>query len=355
MNNFKIACLGGDGIGPEVVEQATKVLKSIGERFNIDFEIKQGLIGACAIDELNNPYPKQTHDLCLESDAVLLGAVGEPKYDNNPKISIRPEQGLLKMRKDLEIFANIRPIKPFKNILKSSTLKEEVIKNVDFIVIRELTGGIYFGSPRGRSEDGSRAFDTCVYKENEIKRIYDLAIEFANKRDKKLTIVDKANVLATSRLWRELSNKYEKKNTHIEHEYMFVDNAAMQLVLNPSKFDIILTENMFGDILTDLASVISGSLGLIPSASIGDKTSVFEPIHGSYPQAKGKDIANPLATILSVSLMLDNFGLKKASQAIECSVIKSIEKGFVTEDLDKSKGRKTSEVGDWIANDILKG
>jgi len=352
--SYKIAVLAGDGIGPEIVAQARKVLDAIAEKFNHQFEYTEALIGASAIDAHGTPYPDETHELCMNSDAVLFGAIGDPKYDNDPNAKVRPEQGLLAMRQKLGLYANLRPLEPFKALLHRSPLKTKLLEGVDFLCIRELTGGIYFGRPQGRSEDGNTAYDTCVYTAEEVERIVRLGFEFAGKRRKKLTVVDKANVLATSRLWREIAQKLEPEYPEIEVEYMFVDNAAMQIITWPKRFDVMVTENMFGDILTDEASVISGSLGMLPSASIGVHTSIFEPIHGSYPQAAGKNIANPCATVLSAAMMLDHaFGLKQESALVRLAVEKSIEANFVTEDLaEGGKAFSTTEVGDWLVNFI---
>lgn len=350
---YKIATLPGDGIGPEIVEQAVKVLKAIGQEFQHDFQFEHGLVGACAIEAVGNPFPNDTFQLCLDSDAVLFGAIGDPKYDNDPKAKVRPEQGLLAMRQKLGLYANIRPVKTFVSLIHKSPLRAEIIQDVDFVVIRELTGGIYFGEPRGRSEDGNKAYDTCVYTRKEIEQIISLALDYAQKRSKKLTVVDKANVLASSRLWREIAQEMEKTNTDIAMDYMFVDNAAMQLIQWPKHFDVIVTENMFGDILSDEASVITGSLGLLPSASVGTHTAVFEPIHGSYPQAAGKDIANPVATILSAAMMLElSFNLMDEAKAVRDAVDASLERGIVTEDISEGKNFKTSEVGDWLSSYI---
>ncbi|MEG2820233.1 MAG: 3-isopropylmalate dehydrogenase, partial [Muribaculaceae bacterium] len=296
---MKIAVLPGDGIGPEIVSVALDVTKAICQKFNHELTYETALVGACAIDAIGDPYPESTHQLCLNSDAVLFGAIGSPKYDNDPSAKVRPEQGLLGMRKKLGLFANIRPVTTFPSLIYKSPLRADLIDGADFMCIRELTGGLYFGKPQGRSEDGNTAYDTCIYSRYEIERIVRLSYEYARKRRKKLTIVDKANVLATSRLWREVSKELMKEYLDVETEFLFVDNAAMRMIQWPKDFDVIVTENMFGDILTDEGSVITGSLGMLPSASIGIHTSVFEPIHGSYPQAAGKNIANPLATILS--------------------------------------------------------
>jgi len=350
---FNIATLPGDGIGPEIVEQAKKVLTAIGKKYNHTFHFELGYVGSIAIDKTGNPYPDETHELCMRSDAVLFGSIGDPKYDNNPKAKVRPEQGLLAMRKKLGLYANIRPVITFPSLLDKSPLKRELIEGADFVVIRELTGGIYFGQPRGRSEDLNTAFDTCVYTREEIERIVKLAFDYALKRNKKLTSVDKANVLGTSRLWREIVQELAPLYPEVEVEHMFVDNVAMQIIQWPKRFDVMVTENMFGDILSDESSVITGSLGMLPSASVGIHTSVFEPIHGSYPQAAGKDIANPCATILSAAMLLDSLNLTEEAEVIRRAVNASLDANFVTEDIDKKVSKKTSEVGDWITAKVL--
>lgn len=351
--NYKIAVLPGDGIGPEIIEQAIKVLEATGKKFNHSFQFTEALVGAAAIDRVGDPFPEDTFQLCLNSDAVLFGAIGDPKFDNDPKAKVRPEQGLLAMRKKLGLFANIRPVSTFKSLIHKSPLRRDLVEGADFVVIRELTGGIYFGEPRGRSEDGQKAYDTCIYTREEIERIVKLGFEYAGKRNKKLTVVDKANVLASSRLWRETVQEMAPDYKDIAVDYMFVDNAAMQIIQWPKKFDVMVTENMFGDILSDEASVITGSLGLLPSASIGIHTSVFEPIHGSYPQAAGKNIANPLATVLSAAMLLEvGLDLISEAQAIRDAVDRSMEEGIVTEDIATEKAYKTSEVGDWLAQKL---
>lgn len=350
--NFKIGVLPGDGIGPEIVEQAIKVLNAIGKKYSHSFDYTHAPVGAMAIDQTGDPYPEATHEVCMNSDAVLFGAIGDPKYDNDPKAKVRPEQGLLAMRKKLGLYANIRPVSTFSSLIDKSPLRTDIVEGADLVVVRELTGGIYFGE-KGRSEDLKKAFDTCTYTTEEIERILKLAFSYARKRDKRLTVVDKANVLATSRLWRETAQAMEPEYKDIEVDYMFVDNAAMQLIQWPKKFDVMVTENMFGDILSDEASVITGSLGLLPSASVGIHTSVFEPIHGSYPQAAGKDIANPLATVLSAAMLLESLDLLEEAKVIRAAVDKSLAEGIVTEDIAKgSKAYKTSEVGDWLAENI---
>lgn len=344
-----IAVLPGDGIGPEIVEQAIKVLNAVAQKYGHVFEYKEALVGAAAIDAVNDPYPQETHDICLSSDAILFGAIGDPKYDNDPSAKIRPEQGLLKMRESLGLYANIRPVKCFKALVNASPLKPEIVDGVDFVVVRELISGIYFGKPRGRSEDGEIAYDTCVYNKSEVKRITEKAFEFARNRRKKVTMLDKANVLATSRLWREVVTAYGKDNTDVQLECNFIDSAAMHVIQDPRRFDVILTSNLFGDIISDEASVITGSLGILPSASLGEHSAMYEPIHGSYPQAKGKNIANPMATILSAAMMLEySFGLLEEAKAIESAVEKALELGYVTEDINKGQFG-TKEVGDKIA------
>jgi len=353
--NINLAVLPGDGIGPEIIEQAKKVVVAVCEKYNHTVSFKFGLVGAAAIDRTGSPLPDETLSLCKSSDAVLFGAIGDPKYDADPSLKVRPEQGLLAMRKELGLYANIRPVTTFPSLLDKSPLKKEIVKGADIIMVRELTGGIYFGKPQGRSEDGNTAYDSCVYSRFEIERVLKVAFDYAMSRKHKVTVVDKANVLATSRLWRETALETAKAYSGLEVEFMFVDNAAMQLIQNPGRFDVIVTENMFGDILSDEASVITGSLGLLPSASVGLFTSVFEPIHGSYPQAAGKNIANPLGTILSAAMMFDlAFKLKKEAEMIRQAVEKSIEENIVTEDLSRTNSKSTSEVGDWISSYILK-
>lgn len=346
----KIAVLPGDGIGPEVTQQAIKVLDAVARRFGHSFIYAEGLVGAAAIDVNGDPFPEATEKICQQSDAILFGAIGHPKYDNDPKAKVRPEQGLLAMRKKLGLFANVRPVKSYKALLPISPLKEEIIDGTDFVVFRELTGGIYFGQPRGRSEDGKSAFDTCNYSVDEITRVTRLAFEAARLRKKRVTLVDKANVLATSRLWRETVQELAKEYSDVTLDFMFVDNAAMKIIQNPRDFDVVLTENMFGDIITDEASVIAGSLGMLPSASIGLQQSLFEPIHGSYPQAAGKNIANPFGAILSAAMMLEySFGLIEESNSIKEAVLQAMDEGFVTEDINKEAAMGTEQVGDKVA------
>ena len=351
---LNLSILPGDGIGPEVVSVALNVVKKVCERFGHSLTYDSALVGACAIDACGDPYPEDTHALCMKADAVLFGAVGDPRFDNNPTSKVRPEQGLLAMRKKLGLYANLRPVETYPSLVGQSPLKEEVVSGADFLCIRELTGGMYFGE-KGRKENGTVAYDTCIYSTEEIRRILKLAFEYAMRRRKHLTVVDKANVLESSRLWREVAQSMEKDYPEVKTDYMFVDNAAMQLVRCPKFFDVMVTENTFGDILTDEASVIAGSMGLLASASIGTHTSLFEPIHGSYPQAAGKDIANPLAAVLSAAMMFEYaFNAKEEGATIRRAVAASLEAGIVTEDLAAkgAKAYKTSEVGKWLCDYI---
>ncbi|MGA1029897.1 MAG: 3-isopropylmalate dehydrogenase [Flavobacteriaceae bacterium] len=348
-----IALLAGDGIGPEVIEQAVKVCDAVAQKFNHEITWMPALTGAAAIEAVGDPYPDETHETCLAADAVLFGAIGHPRFDNDPSAKVRPEQGLLKMRQKLGLFANVRPTFTFPSLLDKSPLKKERIEGTDLVFLRELTGGIYFGE-RGRKDNGNTAFDTCTYTREEIKRLAKKGFELAMSRSKKLCCVDKANVLESSRLWRETVQAMEKDYPEVEVSYEFVDAVAMRLVQWPNSYDVLITENLFGDILTDEASVISGSMGLMPSASVGEKTSLFEPIHGSFPQAAGKDIANPLATVLSAAMLFEMaFGLKEEADCIRKVVDLSLAQGVVTEDLaEEGKAYKTSEVGDFLAEHI---
>ncbi|MBL8012323.1 MAG: 3-isopropylmalate dehydrogenase [Candidatus Omnitrophica bacterium] len=346
---YKIAVLPGDGIGTEVTAQSIKVLNMIAETYGHHFEYTGGLIGAVAIDQTGSALPPETVEICMESDAVLFGAVGHPKYDNDPDAKVRPEQGILGIRKALQLFANIRPINTYPALYELSPLKKERLAEVDFIIFRELTGGIYFGA-KETAADGSSASDNCVYSRKEIERIARLAFDYAAKRKKKVTLVDKANVLETSRLWRKVVREITADYPEIEVDYMFVDNAAMQILLNPQQFDIMLTENMFGDILSDEASVLSGSLGMLPSASVGRGTALFEPIHGSYPQAAGKDIANPTGSILSAAMMLDHFGLQREAEVVRNAVEWLLDNNFVTKDIDPINFYFTSTIGDLVSD-----
>lgn len=349
---LNIALLAGDGIGPEVIDQAVKVSDAVAAKFGHEITWKPALTGAAAIDAVGEPYPDSTHDICVASDAVLFGAIGHPRYDNDPSATVRPEQGLLKMRKKLGLFANVRPTFTFPSLLDKSPLKRERIEGTDLVFLRELTGGIYFGE-KGRRDGGKTAFDNCVYTRAEVQRLAKKGFELALTRSKKLCCVDKANVLETSRLWRETVQAMEKDYPEVEVSYEFVDAVAMRLVQWPNSYDVLITENLFGDILTDEASVISGSMGLMPSASVGTENALFEPIHGSYPQATGLNIANPMATVLSAAMMFENFGLQEEGKAIRGVVNDALSKGIVTEDLaDGGKAYGTNEVGDYLASNI---
>lgn len=333
MKTYKIAVLAGDGVGPEVMTCATSVLDAVAKIRNYQFEYQDALIGHCAIEATGEPLPDATLDICKKSDAILLGAVGDPSYDNNPKLTVRPEQGLLKIRKSLGLYANIRPVKIFKALASASSLKPEILEGTDILFFRELTGGIYFGD-RKRSEDGMEAIDTMCYDKTEVERIARKAFDAAMTRNKKVHSIDKANVLESSRLWREVAQEVAKDYPEVELVHMFVDNAAMQLIKNPKQFDVVLTGNMFGDILTDEASQISGSLGMLPSASVGNEVGLFEPIHGSAPDIAGKNIVNPLAMILSVALMLDSsFGDKTGHDIIVNAVHQLLDEGYRTMDI----------------------
>ncbi len=351
---YKIAVLPGDGIGPEIIAEAVKVLDAIAVKFGHKFYYRYGLIGGAAMRQGMDPYSQETHDICSEADAILFGAIGDPLYDNNPDAKVRPEQGLLSMRKKLGLYANLRPVKMYPELVNFSPLKEERILGADLLVVRELTGGLYFGEPRELRKDGTEAIDTCVYSVAEIERITHVAFKLARTRRKKVTLVDKANVLETSRLWRRVVTRLAAGYPDIELDFMFVDNTAMQLIINPSRFDVILTENLFGDILSDEASVISGSIGLLPSASIGDEVPLFEPIHGSYPDGAGKNVANPLATILSAAMLLrTGLNLHAEAEAVEAAVEETIRQKVLTWDLNRDNPSGTSQVGDFVAG-ILK-
>ena len=344
-----IAVINGDGIGPEVTRQSVAILDAVAEKFGHEFNYTYCLMGAVAIDATGNPLPDETIEICLESDAILFGAIGHPKYDNDPTAKVRPEQGLLKLRKSLQLFANIRPINTYAALHHLSPLKNKQLEAVDFVIFRELTGGIYFGK-KETNEDQSWASDECSYSKDEIERVSHLAFKYAQQRKKKLTLVDKANVLETSRLWRKVVQDIAPQYADVKVDFLFVDNAAMQIILNPKQFDVILTENMFGDIISDEASVITGSLGLLPSASVGNSVALFEPIHGSYPQAAGKDIANPLGSILSAAMMLDHFGLQKEAELVREAVDWTLMNGFVTKDIDPVNFYFTTTIGELIGD-----
>ena len=352
---LNIAKLPGDGIGPEVVEEAAKAVEAVCRKYGHEVSWHFAYAGACAIDRFGNAFPEETYRTCLDADAVLFGAVGDPKYDNDPTAKVRPEQGLLAMRKQLGLYANLRPVETFKSLVHKSPLKEELVDGADFLVLRELTGGMYFGE-KGRLDGGDTAYDTNIYHRYEIERILKQAFTYAMQRRRHLTVVDKANVLESSRLWRQVAQEMAPLYPEVTTDYMFVDNAAMKLITGPKFFDVVVTENTFGDILTDEASVVSGSMGLLASASIGEKTGVYEPIHGSWPQAAGKGIANPVAAILSAAMMFEYaFGMMAEGKTIRQVVAESLAAGVVTDDLaDGGKAYSTSQVGDWIAERIEK-
>lgn len=347
-----IAVLAGDGIGPEVTSEAIKVLKAVATEFDHTFIFTPAKVGAIAIDQTGSPLPEETLEVCKNSNAILFGAIGDPKYDNNPDAKVRPEQGLLKLRKDLGLYANIRPVKAYDSLVKKSPLKKSIIKGTDISIYRELTGGIYFGK-KFLSEDGNVASDLCEYARYEIERIAHLAFKAAQNRNRKVTLVDKANVLESSRLWRKVVKEVASSYEDVQLDFLFIDNAAMQMILNPKQFDVLLTDNLFGDIISDEASVIGGSIGLLASASVGDKYAMFEPIHGSFPQATNKGIANPVAAILSAAMLLDHFGLFEEASRIREAVDKSLQLSITTPDLDsKYDNITTSKVGDFIEDYI---
>lgn len=350
---LNIAVLAGDGIGPEIMKQGVAVMDAIAKRFNHQFVYHEAICGAHAIDEVGDPYPDDTHQVCMQADAVLFAAVGDLKYDNNPAAKVRPEQGLLAMRKQLGLFANIRPVATFDCLIHKSPLKDELLRGADFIVIRELTGGMYFGE---KYEDDDMAFDTDIYTRPEIERILKVAFECAQTRKKHLTVVDKANVLASSRLWRKIAKEMESQYPDVTTDYMFIDNASMRVLTEPRFFDVIVTENTFGDILTDETSCITGSMGLQPSASLGLHTPLFEPVHGSWPQAAGQNIANPLAQILSVAMLLEHFGLSEEGNLVRAAVDASLQANVRTPEIQVEEGPLygTKEVGDWIVEYIKK-
>lgn len=350
---LKIAVLAGDGIGPEIMKQGVAVLDAVAARFNHEVEYKEALAGAAAIDAVGDPFPEETFETCKAADAVLFAAVGDPRFDNDPTAKVRPEQGLLAMRKKLGLFANIRPVQTFKCLLHMSPLKDELVKGADFVCIRELTGGMYFGE---KYQDNDKAYDTDLYTRPEIERILRVGFDYARRRHHHLTVVDKANVLASSRLWRQIAKEMEPQYPDVKVDYMYVDNASMRMITEPTFFDVMVTENTFGDILTDEGSCISGSMGLLPSASTGESTPVFEPVHGSWPQAAGKNLANPLAQILSVAMLLEYFNLKEEGALIRKAVDASLDANVRTPEIQVPDGAHygTKEVGAWIVDYIKK-
>lgn len=349
---LKIAVLAGDGIGPEISAEGVKVMKAVCSKFGHQVTFTEALCGAAAIDAVGNPFPEETLKACQDADAVLFSAVGDSRFDNNPNAKVRPEQGLLAMRKQLGLFANIRPVQTFDCLIHKSPLKDELVRGADFVCIRELTGGMYFGE---KKEGDDYAYDTNAYSRHEVERILKVAFEYAQRRRKHLTVVDKANVLASSRLWRKVAQEMAPQYPDVQTDYMYVDNASMRMIQDPKFFDVMVTENTFGDILTDEGSCISGSMGLLPSASTGESTPVFEPIHGSWPQAKGLNIANPLAQILSVAMLFEYFNLKEEGTLIRRAVDASLEANVRTPEIQVAGGEKygTKEVGQWITDFIL--
>lgn len=357
MKEYNIALLGGDGIGPEVTDEAVKVLNAVGKKYDMTFNFTKALIGGCAYEKYGVPLPDETLEIAKKSDAVLLGAVGDWKYDTLPP-AVRPEKALLGIRKGLNLFANLRPATVFDELISSSTLKPEIIQGVDVMIVRELTGDVYFGEPKGvEVKDGKRVgYNNMIYWEDEVRRIAKIAFETAMLRNKKLCSVDKANVLDVSRLWREVVLEVAKDYPEVELSHLYVDNAAMQLIRDPKQFDVIVTGNIFGDILSDEASMLTGSLGMLPSASLSaEGPGMFEPIHGSAPDIKNQNIANPIATILSAGMLL-KYGLKnsQANEDIENAVKKVLKAGYRTKDIisDGMKEVGTSEMGDLIVKSL---
>jgi 3-isopropylmalate dehydrogenase len=350
--NLKVAVLPGDGIGPEIMEQGVAVLNAIADKFHHQFSYEEALCGASAIDAVGDPFPPETYQVCMRADAVLFAAVGDLRFDNDPKATVRPEQGLLAMRKMLGLFANVRPVATFECLLHKSPLKEELLRGADFVVIRELTGGMYFGE---KYQDYDMAYDTDIYTRPEVERILKVAFELAMQRRKHLTVVDKANVMASSRLWRQIAQEMAPHYPEVTTDYMFIDNASMRVLTEPRFFDVVVTENTFGDILTDETSCITGSMGLQPSASLGEHTPLFEPVHGSWPQAAGQNLANPVAQILSAAMLLEHFGLTAEGKLVREAVDASLAANVRTPEIQVEGGAHygTKEVGAWIVDYIL--
>ena len=350
---LNIAVLAGDGIGPEISAQGVAVMQAVCQKFGHEATFTPALVGAAAIDAVGNPFPEDTYEICKKADAVLFSSVGDPKFDNNPNAKVRPEQGLLAMRKKLGLFANIRPVQTFDCLIHKSPLKNELVRGADFVCIRELTGGMYFGE---KKEGDDYAYDTNAYSREEVERILKVAYAYAQRRRKHLTVVDKANVLASSRLWRKVAQEMAPKYPDVTTDFMYVDNASMRMIQEPTFFDVMVTENTFGDILTDEGSCITGSMGLLPSASTGESTPVFEPIHGSWPQAKGLNIANPLAQILSVAMFFEYFNLVEEGALVRKAVDASLDANVRTPEIQVADGSKygTKEVGAWIVDWINK-
>lgn len=346
---LNVAVLAGDGIGPEISRQGVAVMSAVCKKFGHEVNYVEALCGAAAIDAVGDPFPEETYRVCRDADAVLFSAVGHPKFDNDPTAKVRPEQGLLAMRKKLGLFANIRPVQTFDCLVHKSPLKDELVRGADFICIRELTGGMYFGE---KKEGEDEAYDTNAYTRKEVERILHVAYAYAMRRRKHLTVVDKANVLASSRLWRKVAQEIAQQYPEVETDFMYVDNAAMRMIQDPKFFDVMVTENTFGDILTDEGSCITGSMGLLPSASTGESTPVFEPIHGSWPQAAGLNIANPLAQILSVAMLFEYFGLTAEGDLVRKAVDASLDANVRTPEIQVEGGAEygTREVGAWIVD-----
>ncbi len=348
---LKIAVLAGDGIGPEIMEQGVAVASAIADKFGHELSYQEALCGAHAIDQVGDPFPEETFQACMAADAVLFASVGHPKYDNDPTAKIRPEQGLLAMRRKLGLYANIRPVETFDSLIHQSPLKNDIVRGADFVCIRELTGGMYFGE---KQEGADEAYDTNRYTRSEVERILRVAYQYARQRRKHLTVVDKANVLASSRLWRRVAQEMMSEYPDVTTDFMYVDNAAMRMIQDPRFFDVMVTENTFGDILTDEGSCITGSMGLLPSASTGEHTPVFEPIHGSWPEGRGLNIANPLAQILSVAMLYEYFSLKDEGALIREAVNASLNANVRTPEIQVEGAPKygTREVGQWIVDYI---
>lgn len=348
---LKIAVLPGDGIGPEISKQGVAVMQAVCDRFGHEVSFKEAICGADAIDKVGDPFPEETFQTCMEADAVLFSAVGDPRFDNDPTAKVRPEQGLLAMRKKLGLYANIRPIETFDCLVHNSPLKDELVRGADFVCIRELTGGMYFGE---KYQDDDKAYDTNYYTRKEVERILRTGYDYARRRGRHLTVVDKANVLASSRLWRKIAQEMAPQYPDVKTDFMYVDNASMRMIQEPKFFDVMVTENTFGDILTDEGSCITGSMGLLPSASTGEHTPVFEPVHGSWPAAKGLNIANPLAQILSAAMLFEYFNLAEEGKLIRRAVAASLDANVRTPEIQVPGGAKygTREVGSWIVDYI---
>ncbi len=348
---LKIAVLPGDGIGPEISKQGVAVMQAVCDRFGHEVSFKEAICGADAIDKVGDPFPEETFQTCMEADAVLFSAVGDPRFDNDPTAKVRPEQGLLAMRKKLGLYANIRPIETFDCLVHNSPLKDSLVRGADFVCIRELTGGMYFGE---KYQDDNKAYDTNYYTRKEVERILRTGYDYARRRGRHLTVVDKANVLASSRLWRKIAQEMAPQYPDVKTDYMYVDNASMRMIQEPKFFDVMVTENTFGDILTDEGSCITGSMGLLPSASTGEHTPVFEPVHGSWPAAKGLNIANPLAQILSAAMLFEYSNLMEEGRLIRRAVAASLDANVRTPEIQVPGGAKygTKEVGGWIVDYI---